>query len=229
MLQSAPDLPGILEHLVSRLGPLRELLFDRIHNVVVDPKGYNIAHTALPLPPHTDFASYTWPPSVQTLHMLCNETSGGNSIIVDGWSVLQGLREEHPRWFELLHQVPVPFREFDEHNETYTEVPMVQCDSVGNVTSFRYSNQLMQTMDPAQSQLADFYHAYYELSLRIAAPEARCTFRMAGGDIMILANHRVLHGREAFEPTGRRHIQDAYFEHDNVRNHWTVLQRSKDL
>ena len=36
----------------------------------------------------------------------------------------------------------------------------------------------------------------------------------------------VLHGREAFERGGRRHLQDAYFEFDNVRNNRLVLRRS---
>ena len=41
----------------------------------------------------------------------------------------------------------------------------------------------------------------------------------------MVAGHRVLHAREAFETTGRRHLQDAYFEHENVRNQLVVLKR----
>ena len=58
--------PNTLEQLATRLGPIREV-FERIHNVKADPKGYNVAHTSLGLPP-TDFASYTWPPSVWASH-----------------------------------------------------------------------------------------------------------------------------------------------------------------
>ena len=88
ILVGAPTLPGTLEYLAPRLGPVREVLFDRIHDVAVDRSGYNVAHTPLALPPHNDFASYTWPPSVQALHMLVNETAGGESTIVDGWEIL---------------------------------------------------------------------------------------------------------------------------------------------
>lgn len=42
----------------------------------------------------------------------------------------------------------------------------------------------------------------------------------------VLASHRVLHGREAITSSGYRHLQDAYFEHDNIRNMLTVLERS---
>ena len=60
------------------------MLPERIHNVKVDPKGYNVAHTNLDLPPHNDFASIP-PPSVQALHMLANEARvGGQPFLMAG-------------------------------------------------------------------------------------------------------------------------------------------------
>ena len=129
ILEAAPTEPGTLEQLAPRLGPIREVLFARIHDVAVDPAGYNVAHTPLPLPPHNDFASYTWPPSVQALHMLANETPGGESIIVDGWAVLTALRDEHPDYFDVLSRMAVPFREFDDNTETFAVEPIVRCDA----------------------------------------------------------------------------------------------------
>ena len=69
----------------------------RIHNVSIDGHVYNIAYF-LEVPPHNDFTSYTWPPSVQALHMLVNDCKGGESMIVDGYSVLNDLKEEHPHF-----------------------------------------------------------------------------------------------------------------------------------
>jgi gamma-butyrobetaine dioxygenase len=226
ILSEAPDVPGTLEELATRLGPIREVLFDRIHDVKVDPGGYNVAHTPLALPPHNDFASYTWPPSVQALHMLVNEATGGKSIIVDGWSVLESLRDDHPESFDALCTMPVPFREFDEDNETYAEAPMVRLDAGGRINGLRFSNQLMQTIDPNDPGTPGFYRAYHELCRRVTDPQNRSVFLLEGGEILIVAAHRVLHGREAFEATGPRHLQDAYFELDNVRNHLFVLRRA---
>ncbi len=225
ILEQAPTEPDRMEALRPRLGPIREVLFARIHNVEVDPAGYNVAHTALPLLPHNDFASYSWPPSVQALHMLCNETSGGDSIVVDGWGILGRFRIEDPEKFEVLKSVEVPFREFDDNNETFTIAPIIQCAANGDIQVFRYSNQLMQPMDPTRPEIEDFYRAYHSLSQRIVGLEHRINFRLEAGQILLVASHRVLHGREAFEPRGRRHLQDAYFEHDNIRNHLVVLNR----
>ena len=225
ILENAPTVQSTLENLAPRLGPVREVLFDRIHDVAVDPSGYNVAHTPLPLPPHNDFASYTWPPSVQALHMLANETPGGDSIIVDGWAVLAALRAEHPDYFDVLSRVAVPFREFDDDTETFAVEPIVRCNSDGTIAGLRFSNQLMQAIDPNDPRAHCFYHAYRELCARITNPDSQVSFRLNGGEILVVAAHRVLHGRQAFEPVGRRHLQDAYFEFDNVKNHLVVLRR----
>lgn len=225
LLVDAPTERGTLESLAPRLGPVREVLFARIHDVQVDPRGYNVAHTALPLPPHNDFASYAWPPSVQALHMLANECDGGRSIIVDGWSLLAELRSDRPDFFDALCRMPVPFREFDDDNETYAMEPIVRLDVDGDITGFRFSNQLMQAIDPNLPDAPGFYAAYHELCCRVTDSAIQTTFRLEGGQILIVAAHRVLHGREAFEATGRRHLQDAYFEFDNARNYRRVLQK----
>jgi gamma-butyrobetaine dioxygenase len=226
VLRDTPTQSESLELLAPVLGPIREVLFDRIHNVSVTGHVYNIAHTSLGLPPHNDFASYSFPPSVQALHMLQNETPGGESIVVDGWAILEQLRLDHPEYFEILCEFPVPFREFDDNNETYAVEPMVRCDTDGNIQSLRFSNQLMQMMNPMQQGIAQFYRAYRELCVRIMHrdSDARATFRLEGGQLLLVAAHRVLHARESFQPVGARHLQDAYFELDNVANKLRQLQ-----
>jgi alpha-ketoglutarate-dependent taurine dioxygenase len=86
----------------------------------------------------------------------------------------------------------------------------------------------MQVMNPADPDTSVFYDAYYKLSRRLLDSDKVRRFRLEGGQILILASHRVLHGREVIDDAGYRHLQDAYFEHDNVRNMLTVLARSHD-
>ena len=224
LLTNAPT-TECLENLAPRLGPLRETVFGRIHNIVVDSAGYNVACTNFELPPHTDLASYSWPPSAQALHMLVNETEHGESIIVDGFAVATQFRSDHPNWFDRLCCTPVPFRIFDDNNETFATQPIIQLDTEGQITGVRYSNQTMQPMNPAQTGLTEFYRAYHEFSTRISGDQSKAIFRLEGGQILLVAGHRVLHARKAFAANAKRHLQDAYFEHDNIRNNLTVIQR----
>ena len=69
-------------------------------------------------------------------------------MIVDGWRIVEELRAELPEHFAALCSMPVPFREFDDDNETFAVAPMVRLDSDGRVVAFRFSNQLMQAVPP---------------------------------------------------------------------------------
>ena len=224
-IKNSPCIPNSLENLAPRLGPLREVLFERIHNVSVDGHIYNIAHTSLEVPPHNDFASYSWPPSVQGLHMLKNECNGGKSIIVDGFKVLSDLKEDCPDFFEILKTFSVPFREFDEENETYADEPIIRLNSSNEVIGFRFSNQLMQMIDPHRENVDLFYKAYHELCIRINDKKYKSTFRLETGNILLVSAHRVLHGREEFNPNGKRHLQDAYYELDNIENNLVLYKK----
>ena len=227
ILNSSPCVPNLLEELAQRLGPIREVLFERIHNVSLDCDVYNIAHTSLELPPHNDFASYTWPPSVQALHMLVNECEGGKSVIVDGYAVLKDLRKDYPQFFSTLSTFSVPFREFDKDNETFANEPMIKLNAEKEVIGFRFSNQLMQMINPDNSNVALFYESYHELCKRVNSEKYKSRFRLESGNILIVHGHRILHGRDEFIPDGNRHLQDAYYEMDNVENNLFFLKNKE--
>ena len=157
--------------------------------------------------------------------MLVNETEHGESIIVDGFAVATQFRNDHPNWFDRLCCTPVPFRLFDDNNETFATQPIIQLDTGGQITGVRYSNQTMQPMNPVRTGLNEFYRAYHEFSTRITSDKAKAIFRLEGGQILLVAGHRVLHALKRFEANAKRSLKEAYFEHDNNRNHITVIQR----
>ena len=222
ILKNAPKEPNSLEVLSRRLGPIHETLFERIHNVSIEGYGYSVAHTSKEIPPHNDFASYKSQPSIQILHMLKNECEGGDSIIVDGWEVVEDLRKDNPEYFNILKEFNVPFRQFDENNETYTVAPMINCLSDGSLESFRFSNHLMQMINPSREGVKNFYKAFHEASSRVLDSKYRSTFRLNAGEALIVASLRVLHGRESFVPSGKRYLQDAYFVYDNALNNSVI-------
>ena len=222
ILKNAPKEPNSLEVLSKRMGPIHETLFERVHNVSIKGYGYSVAHTTKEIPPHNDFASYKSQPSIQILHMLENECDGGDSIIVDGWEVVEGLRKDNPEYFNILKEFNVPFRQFDENNETYTVAPMINCSSDGSLESFRFSNHLMQMINPSREGVKNFYKAFHEASSRVLDSKYRSTFRLNAGEALIVASLRVLHGRESFVPSGKRYLQDAYFVYDNALNNCVI-------
>jgi gamma-butyrobetaine dioxygenase len=159
--------------------------------------------------------------------MLENECKGGESIIVDGYSVLRDLRNDFPNFFNILSTFSVPFREFDEENETYTNEPIIRLHANKEIAGFRYSNQLMQMIDPQKKNVDLFYEAYHELCKRVNSKKYKSKFRLEAGDILLVSAHRVLHGRNEFKLNGKRHLQDAYYEMDNVDNNFVLYKSLK--
>lgn len=197
--------------------PVRETPFDRLHDVFFRSDGYNVAHTDEALPPHNDFASYTWPPSGQLIHMLVNEVAGGEWVNVDGFNVVAQLWQSHPDAVRTLARVPAAFREHSDTAESWTRAPLIRIDSTGNVTGLRFSNQLMQPMSPFDPNVQEFYEAYHLLAKAICNPTNQIEFRAAPGTMQFLHGHRVLHSRRAFDgSSGSRHLQDTYFDFDDV-------------
>ena len=82
----------------------------------------------------------------------------------------------------------------------------------------------MQMIDPSKKNLDTFYKAYHELCKRVNDKKYKSTFRLEAGNILLVSAHRVLHGREEFKPSGKRHLQDAYYELDNIENNLVLYK-----
>ncbi len=218
--------PGECGRWLERLGvAIREVPFARIHDIEYSLDGYNIAFTADPLPPHTDLASYTWPPSGQLLAMLQNSADGGDSIVVDGWNVVDQLRADDPAAFTVLAEVPVPHRIYSDEGETFSRQPIVRVDPAGAVVGVRYSNQTLQPLPLDEPRLDEWYSAYRALTERILDSGNQVHRRLDAGQMLMVHGHRVLHGRTGFSGAeARRHLQDAYFEFDDVVNRLDRLE-----
>lgn len=216
VITDTPTEPGWSETLFRRWGPPTEQPFAKIHDVYVDPDGYNVAHTAEALPPHNDFASKRNRPSGQILHMLTNEAIHGDSILVDGLMIIDQLSY---REVEVLASVPASFRQFSHNTETWARTAVVQRDESNAPIGLRFSNQLLQAVNPWHPRTGDWYAAYHHLASLIMASENQTKFRLDSGDLLMVHGHRMLHGRAAFNPgTGVRHLQDIYFDFDDVAN-----------
>ena len=70
-----------------KLGPVRATNFGKLFNVVSKPNPNDLAYTALELTAHSDNPYRKPVPGIQLLHCIANESTGGDSSLVDGFSV----------------------------------------------------------------------------------------------------------------------------------------------
>ncbi len=226
VVRGNPSVSHEVERFTAAIGAhVRETAFERVHNVRHDAAGYNVAHTAFELKPHTDMPSYHWPPSVQLLHFLVNEAVGGASTLTDGWAVLADLRAQDPEAFLTLCRVPVTFQLYSQHEDTRATSPLVQLGPRGEVALFRFSNQLALPVDAGFDDMPAFYDAYRKLGAMVSGGDYTQEFETRSGDLLTVHAHRVLHGRREFDPaSGNRHLQDVYLEYDDLMARRRVLR-----
>ncbi len=59
-----------------------------------------------------------------------------------------------------------------------------------------------------------------------SARDLEVGFKAGPGDLFIVDNQRVLHGRKAVGGSGRRHLQGCYADKDSLMSTLRVLERS---
>ena len=59
----------------------------------------------------------------------------------------------------------------------------------------------------------------------LESTEFQVSFRLEPGDLFIVDNRRVLHGRTGYSGAGTRHLQGCYADVDGLRSRLAVLSR----
>jgi len=223
VVRGGPATEGAVLDVIRLFGYVRETNYGRLFDVcsVVNPR--NLAYTSLALAAHTDNPYRDPTPTLQLLHCLSSSTSGGDSTLVDGFRVASDLTREQ---FELLARHPVRFRYADEDTELVNDAPVLELDPAGELRAVRFNTRSAEPRAFPADVADAYYEAYRSFALALESPQYRITFRLEPGDLFIVDNLRVLHGRTGFgAAAGERHLQGAYADRDALRSTLAVLSR----
>lgn len=209
---------GEVERFANKLAYVREIIFDRVADIIAKPVPYTQGFTSVPLPVHTDCSSYAWPPNAMLFHCLANDVIGGESLYADGELAIRRLRESNPRALEALTSLPVRYRLYSAGADLRHEAPPVTLDAEGNLQTLRFANW---TVEPVTTvgfdQMTDYYDAHRALADMLNDPANQIEVRPEPGELLMLNNQRVVHGRKGYDPTsGTRHYQQVYMELDDL-------------
>jgi gamma-butyrobetaine dioxygenase len=210
----------------SAFGFVRDTNFGAYFDVRSVPNAIDLAYTALFLDLHTDNPYRSPVPGVQLLHCLVNETTGGLSTLVDGFAAAEALRSRDPRAFEILARLPVRFRFRDADNELVRSASLLEVDGTGALQAINFSPRLDFVPLLPPGELTAYFEARKALDQLLRSPQYEIRFLLNSGDVMMMDNRRLLHGRTAFDPRqGLRHLQGCYIDVDGPRSVYRVLRR----
>jgi gamma-butyrobetaine dioxygenase len=226
IFEGVPTQPATVLKVGSMFGFTRETNFGALFDVRSTPDATDLAYTSIALDPHTDNPYRAPVPGIQLLHCLANETSGGQSTLVDGFAVAQALRTKDREAFEILAGTPVRFKYVDAQTELTASAPPIELDVTGALKAIHFSPRLdfVPLFEPQQLQAYFRARRLFDHALR--APDFEIRFLLAAGDLVMFDNCRLLHGRTGFDPAeGLRHLQGCYIDIDGPRSLYRVLRR----
>lgn len=225
-VRGVPTDPESLIRVAKRISFIRESNFGVLFNVKPKVDADSNAYTPFNLPLHTDLPTRELQPGLQFLHCLVNETTGGDSLFVDGFAVAQALREEDPAAFNNLCEIPVEFRNKDRNSDYRCLAPIIAVDVLGEVTDIRMANFLRGPFTTAPEKMTSLYHGYRRFIEMTREPRFQFRQRLNAGEMWCFDNRRSLHARDAFDPTsGIRHFQGCYIDRDELLSRILVMER----
>ena len=103
---------------------------------------------------------------------------------------------------------------------------MISLDARGGVQAVHYNTRSAQPFRLPPDAVRRYYEAYQRFGRMLEAPEYRIQFKLGAGDLFIVDNLRVMHGRTGYAASGgERHLQGCYADRDGLRSTLAVLSR----
>ena len=180
------------------------------------------------LGPHTDTCWRSSLSGLIFLHCLAAQAAGGETLLVDGFAVAEALRGRHPEAFDLLARVPIDFAaSVNNGDEWRARGRVINLDEEGRIDGIRYNENSIQAPDPPAALVGPLFEALARFEEELYDPRRWLKLRLRPGDLLVIDNHRVLHGRTAFAPqSGRRHLRTTAVERDLFLNNYRRLARA---
>ena len=204
---------------LNRISHTRETFFKTPFEVIDIPNPNNSAYTAAGLRNHIDLPYYEIAPGYQFLHCLINNATGGESVALDGFKVIDYLKNNHSSDYEVLLNTSVKFvnRDYTTNTIRVMHKPIITLDHNNDYNDIRFSVAYMGVMDCHPDKMDQFYSAYRNLFSLLHDERFEINFRMQAGDIFSFNNRRVLHGRKEYDAnSGERHLQGYYMDRDEI-------------
>ena len=202
------------------------------------------AYTSEALPVHTDMTYYQHPPGLQVFNMVSPASIGGESVFVDGFAVAEELRKTNYKAFDILCKVENQYRCIDDatgwHLQAKGTTIVAKPDGKGGwgeLEMIRHNDlDRLPTMAPLDilesgddAKCEQFYReldeAYLALDALMSDDRFRVVIKLNAGEMVAVANQRVLHGRQVFtmSPDSSRSVSGCYVSQDELDSRFRVL------
>ena len=227
VMSGLPDDPEALLKVAQLFGYVRETNYGPFFEVRSEINPVNLAYTNRGLQAHTDNPYRDPVPTLQLLACIENTTEGGESIVVDGFKVVQTLQQENPVHFDLLSDYCARFSYAGSDDvELHSKRPMIELNPDGELIAIRFNNRSAAPFtDIPFDKMQGYYQAYRHFAEIIERPENKVMFKLKANELFIVDNLRVMHSRNAFSGSGTRWLRGCYADKDGLLSTLEVIRK----
>ena len=230
IIKDIPTEDNFIVKFANSIGSVRRTNFGEYFNVRSKPDPNDLAYTSLALAPHTDNPYRKPVPCIQLLHCIESEVTGGFSTLVDGYTVTEDLKKEYFDYYETLSEIKVRFRFTDKEVVLEDWSELIKLDKNKDFKQVRFSPRLDYVPMLEKGKLDLYYKARKKLSEMYNSDKYRIEFKLSPKDLIMMDNHRLLHGRTAYETKeGNRFLQGCYIDYDSTEGKLRHLKRKFSL
>ena len=230
VISEVPTHDNFIVKFANSIGSVRRTNFGEYFDVKSKPDPNDLAYTSLHLAPHTDNPYRNPVPCIQLLHCIENEVSGGFSTLVDGYTVTEDLKKKNPDFYKILTEVKVKFKFIDKEVVLEDWSELIKLNDDKTFKQVRFSPRLDYVPMLDKDKLDLYYKARKKLSEMYNSDKYRVEFKLAPKDLLMMDNHRLLHGRTAYETKeGKRFLQGCYIDYDSTEGKLRHLKRKFNL
>lgn len=223
LLRNVPAVEEKLFDVVTLFGFVRVTNYGRLFEVRTEENPSNLAFTPQPLSLHTDNPYRDPCPTLQILHCLQQSDEGGLTALSDGFYAATKLKEEAPNAFALLAECEAPFYYESTSASLHSTQKVIAVNSNGDVEKIHINNRSMAPLSLPFDTTAAFYDALFKFRHILESEESQYTYALESGDLLLLDNERVLHGRVGHS-VGKRHLQGCYADRDGLLSTLRLLE-----
>lgn len=225
-LRGLPQQDGLLERVVTQIGPVRESNFGRQYTLEIKDDPDSQAFTSDMLLQHIDLPTRETPHGLQFLYTRENTTAGGEGIYVDAYQVAEDMRVEEPGHYFSLVTDTWEYSNRARGSDYRGWGPVVETDGAGRVTGVRYNTFLRAPLKAPAHVQRRAYRAYRAFAMRAQDERYMMRIRYEPGDLLAFDNRRALHGRAGYEAKGgARFIEGIYSDRDDLHSRIRTLKR----
>lgn len=220
------DDPEAIVRVAERFGYIRPTNYGQVFDVRTELNPSNLAFTGLGLEVHTDNPYRDPVPTIQLLACMVNSAEGGDSVVVDGFAAAKLLQEIDPEAFALLNRYPADFRYAGGDVDLRAQKPIIELGPDGELIAVRFNNRSAAPLSRVPfAEMPRFYEAQRAFAEILHEPKLELSFKLAAGELFMVANRRVLHGRKAVVGAGNRWLRGCYADIDAAHSKRRVLAR----